>query len=727
MSQSKIVQLVALLAMVVFIAASSTLTSEINLGRSSLNMIGSENLYENAPPEFAFAIQAFGAFRGLLTDIAFIRAETFKEQGRYYDAMQLHRWICQLQPRFPTVWEYASWNMAWNISVTTHTAEERWNWVYSGVKLIRDDGLRYNPRAVNLYKQLSWIYVNKMSDALDDFHMAYKRNWAWRMHLLLGPPPDPLGEYRPDEPFEAVGIDIGAGVIGESARRSRGTPAEEERLAAAGETPDKPDDLGADNDASLAAGRLDALTIVRKAAYDRIEAINQAAHTLDELYEKFPETRELVRRLHESELGVQITDNKLTEDDYYRDEGLAFTFFQRYRALADPPSMLARVWITPADAPDTAERELFDQIVGVTEQRPAGRELLHFLQRKILTEVYKLDPAHMLMLIETFGPMDWRSVDAHSLYWVTQSIIKGEETISTFSNDKTNTTRIIFFSLRNLYLFNKITFEPFEREINLSYFNRGTDLNFVEPMHQAFLKYGPAIDPRPGVEGGAGSTYRTAHVNFLSEAIRPLWFSGRRIEAARYYDYLRKTYGRHGDGRLREEYALPLAQFVLKGHFENAETIREATNQISSYLDLAFEELGNADRAQYVHWMSAAMQVHRKFQSLQTTEISPRLKLPTFWQMQIDRLIQWLGQPAPSALITLQKAQLWQYLPVVLKQAVYDDLITGLTAECNAARFNAAKAFPEPPGMPEYRKTHKRRGPEEKDKRTLTPVQPSGG
>ena len=132
-------------------------------------------MLENTPPEYAFAIQAFGAFRSLIVNIAFIRAETYKEAGRYYDAMQLASWICQLQPRFPSVWAFQAWNMAWNISVTTFTAEERWNWVYNGVKLLRDDGIPYNPRSIELYKQLAWIFNNKMGENLDDHHWNYKR------------------------------------------------------------------------------------------------------------------------------------------------------------------------------------------------------------------------------------------------------------------------------------------------------------------------------------------------------------------------------------------------------------------------------------------------------------------------------------------------------------------------------------------------------------------------
>jgi hypothetical protein len=170
MLNPRVVQIIALLACIGLLFGSSRLISPINRGRADMNMTGmtADDPMQSAPPEYAFAIQALGAFRGLLTNVMFIRATELKEKGRYYDAMQLASWICKLQPRFPSVWEFQSWNMAWNISVTTYTPEERWNWVYNGVKLVRDEGIKYNPRAVNLYKQIAWIFVNKMSETIDE-------------------------------------------------------------------------------------------------------------------------------------------------------------------------------------------------------------------------------------------------------------------------------------------------------------------------------------------------------------------------------------------------------------------------------------------------------------------------------------------------------------------------------------------------------------------------------
>src|SRR5512136_173376 len=119
MRNARLVQLLALVACAALVAAASSRIGAINAGRRALNTMGSESPLENAPPEYAFFIQAFGAFRGLIVDIAFVRAEQFKEEGRFFDAMQLAKWICTLQPHFPTVWEFAAWNMSWNISVTT--------------------------------------------------------------------------------------------------------------------------------------------------------------------------------------------------------------------------------------------------------------------------------------------------------------------------------------------------------------------------------------------------------------------------------------------------------------------------------------------------------------------------------------------------------------------------------------------------------------------------------
>jgi hypothetical protein len=143
---------------------------------------------ENAPPSLAFATVAMGAFRGLVVDVLWMRAEKLKEEGQFFDAKQLAEWITMLQPRFASVWDFHSWNMAYNISVTIPNTQcqERWRWVRNGYELLRDKGIPLNPKSIILYRQLAWIFIHKIGDIADDCHLYYKKELALSMRSLLG-------------------------------------------------------------------------------------------------------------------------------------------------------------------------------------------------------------------------------------------------------------------------------------------------------------------------------------------------------------------------------------------------------------------------------------------------------------------------------------------------------------------------------------------------------------
>ena len=118
----------------------------INAQRQEMGLVTNAPL-ENAPPSLAFATVAMGAFRGLVVDILWMRADKLKEEGQFFDAKQLAEWITTLQPRFAAVWEFHAWNMAYNISVAIPASqpEQRWRWVRNGYELLRDKGIPTNP------------------------------------------------------------------------------------------------------------------------------------------------------------------------------------------------------------------------------------------------------------------------------------------------------------------------------------------------------------------------------------------------------------------------------------------------------------------------------------------------------------------------------------------------------------------------------------------------------
>ncbi|MFK7961387.1 MAG: hypothetical protein AB8G96_12780 [Phycisphaerales bacterium] len=144
---------------------------------------------EGAPPWVAVGT-AIGALRGLIVDVLWLKINFMKEQGLFYEVMSDAELITKLQPRFGSVWVFHGHNMAYNISVATHTQAERWDWVRAGMRLVQLDGLRHNPNDLMLYRELAFWYAHKLEGVADDAHLYYKREFAREWHYLLGRPPE---------------------------------------------------------------------------------------------------------------------------------------------------------------------------------------------------------------------------------------------------------------------------------------------------------------------------------------------------------------------------------------------------------------------------------------------------------------------------------------------------------------------------------------------------------
>ena len=137
-------------------------------------------------PQLVLATTALGAFRGIMVDVLWIRMESLKQEGKFFELTQLADWACKLAPRFYQVWEYNAWNLAYNVSVEIPTLSERWAWVRSGIELLRDEAIPLNPNEPTLYYRLAHIYFHKVGKLMDDAHMLYKREVCLQMHEILG-------------------------------------------------------------------------------------------------------------------------------------------------------------------------------------------------------------------------------------------------------------------------------------------------------------------------------------------------------------------------------------------------------------------------------------------------------------------------------------------------------------------------------------------------------------
>jgi hypothetical protein len=195
MKRDTVIQLASILVAVISLGLAGAVSLAVTNSAGRHQLTYADTAEEGDPPEVALGI-AMGAFRGVFVNFLWYRANEMKEQGYYYEAMELARAITKLQPRFPQVWVFHAWNMAYNISVKTQTPEERWQWVQAGIRLLRNEGIRANPNDLQLHKELAWIFLHKVAGITDDSNQYYKRWLAEEWTVVLGDPPPRSAESR---------------------------------------------------------------------------------------------------------------------------------------------------------------------------------------------------------------------------------------------------------------------------------------------------------------------------------------------------------------------------------------------------------------------------------------------------------------------------------------------------------------------------------------------------
>jgi len=647
MKTSRLIQVGAVLGSMLFVALASLYQPSINQDRQDLELVFNEDLRKNLSPDIAWRTAMLGSFRGLLVNILWIRIERLKEEGKYFEAKGLAEEICKLQPRFAPVWLFHSWNMAWNISVATHTPEERWKWVYNGVRLIRDKGVVYNPRSNWLYRQIGWTYFNKMGEWTDDMHRAYKRYWAMRMQQLLGP-------------------------------------------------------------------RISDATTDRVIAVFR--PIAEAPETVEAFVAADPGNRALVDGLRRFGLplddGVELNESAA---EAMGPLGLVDRFWRLYwMAAEDDEPSLASLRVGAPDAPIPAVAALRAFLDGIEPSERRDR-LIAFAQAFVLRRRYQLDPELMLELMETYGPLDWRCVESHGIYWVILGTRKSPRWEINDELDRLNTERILLYALRNLSRRGWLVFEPNYDNVNSSYFHQVPDLRFIDVTHEMYIALGKRYNATPHWRAEGGGQYLgSGHQFFLHEAVRQLYFNGDEEKAAYYYNWVRDNF-RDDDGRsIKKMYMRPLWEFVVAEARGQIDIFRGTSDTINGLMFQAYFKLATGEAQGFTKCVNQARRLWGQYMEERKRDENPRRQLPDFRRMARDRLIVFLRLPSQVAargapmVGMLSKARLWRRLPLEYKQPVWDRVAPALAEMCKQSRppIDLARAFPEPPGMDAYRKAH---------------------
>ncbi|MFQ5462402.1 MAG: hypothetical protein ACE5E5_07215 [Phycisphaerae bacterium] len=595
------------------------LVGPMNRIRKEKQLVVDSSTIAGLPPDIAL-LGKLGTFRALAIDWASIRAERLKEQGKTYEALELHKTVCKLAPRFAKVWANAAWNMAYNISVMQYTPEARWQWVENGIKILRDEGIPYNPRSVTLYKELTWIYWNKVGGYLDDHHLDYKKALAVQMERILGPPPVVLTDKEYFDWFRKI--------------------------------VDAPRDL--------------------EAFIERDERIAMVASRLEGV-------------------GLRIKDDTLLE------------FVARnLRPELQVESLLAEPF-----REDRQRKARMDLLMDPDLAEPLDR-LLAAVRSDVLRRRLRLDLDWMLdLMVNQYGPLDWRNGFAHSLYWSSMGERMTEGHEASNLSDVMNNARLVFFALQSMVTRGKMVLRPNFDDPFASYLGQTPDTRFIPYLFDTYLRLGKKHfgDHPQFREGTPGPNYMNGLVTNMHTWIELLYLEGgeQNLELAEnLFAWLREN-NPHPDGSTQERYLVTLDAFIASGIKERLLTYTAINGIVRNFIDRALKHYSVGERKAAVRALKRGRLSYNQWMKDTKIDINDRRKLQPFRILLDDQIESFIRSPR---IAPLYKASLWRALPLEQRQEVNDVLRAYFEklAKSQDPPWSVAKAFPVPPGMEQARK-----------------------
>jgi len=690
------VQIVAVIVMVIGIAGAAILSPSIHQQRRSLNLTYDTKHADRGRVTNVFYSAALGSFRGILANVLWYHAEKQKQAGRLFDANDTAQLITEIMPQFPHVWAYNAWNMAYNISVITQTPTERWDWVQKGVDLLRSRGIPANPKAIRLYRELSWIFSHKIGGWSDDMHWFYKRAVANEWQQLLGPPPE---GRRSDHATAAFAP------IAEAAEKYLlfDRPPRDIRNTLSKMAEDVQDDRLL-NERLLDLKWADADTLERglgRLVKRTAETRPRLSQELEQLHQQSVErlaraTKDPLTRLREDAPNVVPILGKI--------EGWGMKLDRA--SLMKVGVVITQLRLIPQDqviaqrasmfSPDT--RELALSLLE-PEHIEGWRTVLSFWRAKVITDdPYHMDPAFMYELMENYGPMDWRHPAAHSAYWAAMGVDRSELLRNKEDVDFINTQRQVVHSMQFLMHTGRVVLEPYSNNMELL-----PDPRFIEGYERA-REEGRAISEIYRNLGPEDEDHFVdGHQNLLADAIVISYLYGSDEQAQGYLDRVRKLYGHRQENIGTGRFNKPLHEFVMSEMFTGELPMRAAALAlIEGALNRAFTEglaYGRFDTFQRA--ATIAERAHNEFQAerglvLNANAEQQRLALPPFPEMVEKAFVTYLQSEAIDMLL---RSRAYYNSPMALREAVYEKARPSLVVQAQARGIDVDRAFPPPPGF----------------------------
>lgn len=706
MNRDRLVQLAALILAIACLLGTTALAPLIRQDREELQLTFEIDGDQGTAPSYVLAAAALGSFRGLAVNVLWYRAEQLKEQGKLHESNTLAEWITTLQPRFGQVWSYHAWNLAYNISVQTHTPEERWMWVRRGIELLRNRGIPNNPTVIRLYRELAWIFFHKISERMDDHHWYYKRELAHEWQELLGAPTEGATTQQAVAAFDPIAEM--ADRYFRLHRPSRRSIREVESLI----------DAHAD-------------------AADALELLRSRHSSLDRFLARLDRAEEVLRQQHRYSLAQQLEPIReherqrqarsrhprlalLREEhpaaaaaiDAWHEQGLELdrrglraygnmAMLSRYvspqRLMEEEPDFL-----TSADL--NVLRFMFDH--GNNE---GLRQLLAYLRAKVLIEDYHMQPGYMVELMEMFGPLDWRHPASHAVYWAALGVETAGRLRESTKFDVLNTDRNVVHGLQSLMFTGRISYDPMSGNIDMLPDPRFIDA-YAAAMETALARY--EQDESVEFIGDNRRTFESGHENFLHKAALFSYLYGSEEKARAYLDEARSRYRDRPYNVHYGTYDRTFHEFVLHLLQRDMRMMQVVRPFIEAMISRGLSEglaMGRVDVFNRFHGL--AQQMHTMYREQVGGAYTPtamredRLDIGSFDDLLVETYVNYMRSPGVDI---YTRSRVYRNTPAVLRQRSYDRFRAVAHEHAQRMGLNPERAFPAPDDIADARPLEQR-------------------
>ncbi len=367
------------------------------------------------------------------------------------------------------------------------------------------------------------------------------------------------------------------------------------------------------------------------------------------------------------------------------------------RSLMQANSIDAKILGTKR-LPDDANAALLAALRGDREVAgPIFDQLVPHLQRRVLEDRYRMDPAAMLAVMERYGPLDWRHAESHGIYWSEQGIAIGRGLKRREDTNELLIIRSRLHMLAELMRTGRIDYDPTTHRVDLL-----PDPRFAAAYERSLEDAIALINSEAGVSAGdfgaaEEADLLTGYDTFLNLAVILEYLYGEQADAETHFVKLRMLAEKlgHGDDPL---YSDTIEVFIA---MRIAEVLAIDVSNLRQFLDAMVrrgvrEGLAKGNLAAFNRYLSIAESAYEnRFAASNPNAkfVLEEAKLLPFSELVANSFAGVMGDKGISV---LERARIWAWSSPKLRATVPEAVMEKLRETATADGLDAERAFPGP-------------------------------